>query len=96
MVAACYSESSRFLRQRKKCRACSLGVRGLLTSPPVCQSLALDALGGNGGTLEVADVARIVSEIELSEISLEVLGRNPLVVAGDATLEDREVVLNRV
>ncbi len=67
-----------------------------LTSPPIGQALALDALGGNGGALEIGDVARIVAEVEFAEIAFQVFGRNPLVVAIDAAFEDRELVFHRV
>jgi hypothetical protein len=53
------------LRQRRKWRAFCLGVTGSV-SPPICQALTLNALGGDGGTLEIAYVARIVPEIELA------------------------------
>jgi len=33
-------------------------------------------------------MAGVIAEIEFTQVSLEVLGRNPLVVTGDAALED--------
>ncbi len=36
------------------------------SNPPIGQALALDALGGNSGALEIAYVAGIVPEIELA------------------------------
>ncbi len=77
----------RLLRQRMKARALCLGVTRF-TSPPIGEALALDALRGQRGALDIGHVAGVVPEIELSEVALEVLGRNPLVVAGDAALED--------
>ena len=58
------------------------------TSPPICQALTLNALGGNHGAFEIAHMAGVIAEIEFTQVSLEVLGRNPLVVTGDAALED--------
>ena len=66
------------------------------TSPPIGQALALNALGGDGGALEIGDVAGVVSEIELAEVTFQVFGRNPLVVAGDPALEDREIIFDGV
>ena len=39
------------------------------TSPPICQALALNALGGDDGALEIGDVAGVVPEIELAEVT---------------------------
>ena len=36
------------------------------TSPPIGQAFALNALGGDGGTLKIADAAGIITEIELA------------------------------
>ena len=66
------------------------------TSPPICQAFALYALGGDSGALEIGDVAGVVAEIEFAQVAFQVFGRNPLIVAVDAALEDREVVFHRV
>ncbi len=83
------------MRQRRKWRAFCLGVTGSV-SPPIGEALALDALGGDGGMFEIGHMAGVVPEIELAEVALKVFGRNPLVVAVDAALEDREIVFDRV
>ena len=44
------------------------------TSPPIGEALALDALGGQRGALHVRHVAAIVAEVELAEVTLQVLG----------------------
>ena len=42
------------------------------TNPPIGYALALDTLEGFGGALMIRDLAGVVTEVELAEISLEV------------------------
>ena len=67
------------------------------TNPPIGEALALNALSGDGGALEIGYVAGVIPEIEFAEIALKVLGRNPMIDTDDAALEDRKkLVLHRV
>ena len=45
----------------------------LLTSPPICEALADDALQDLGGALSIADAkpgALVVSEVEFAQVAL--------------------------
>jgi hypothetical protein len=43
--------------------------------PPICQPLAFNALESRHSTLPVADLARVVAEIELGQIAVQ-MGRD--------------------
>ena len=66
------------------------------TRPPIGEPLALDTLGGERGAFQVGHVAAVVAEIEFAQVSLQMFGAHPLIIAGDPTLEDREVALDGV
>ena len=44
------------------------------TGPPICQALALDALGGQYGALHVCDMTGVAAKIEFAQLPLEMLG----------------------
>ena len=76
--------------QRLNLVAFCLGVRGLV-SPPISQTLALDAFGGNLGALHVGDFASVTAEVELTNLALEMCRADVIVGADDAAFGDREV-----
>ena len=94
------SGSFRGRRKRRRSLA-SLIVRRFLASlpcvsPPIGEALALNALGGQHSAFHVGQVVGVVTEVELAEIAFQMLCAEPLVIAGDASLEDTEIALNGV
>jgi hypothetical protein len=71
----------------------------LLVRPSIGEALADDALGCHFGALIVAVTkrcARVVAEIELGKVAVQVLFLAVLIHALHAALEDRVIALDRV
>jgi hypothetical protein len=67
-----------------------------LTSPPIREALALDAPQRGVGAGRVGDAASVVAEVEFADVALQMLGADVVINAEDASLQDREVRLDRV
>ena len=67
-----------------------------LTSPPIGETLALDASERALGSSRVRDAAGVVAEIEFADVALEVLGADVVIHAENAALQDGEVALDGV
>jgi hypothetical protein len=71
--------------QRRNALATCLAVRGL-TSPPICEALALDAFRSDLGAVHAADAASVVSKVEFADVTLQVSGRDVVIGADDPAL----------
>lgn len=86
------------MRQRMKPRACCLTVLGFVR-PPISKALAVDALQGQIGAASIVNAqlgAVGIAEIELVQVTLQVLFATVLVGANHAALEDRKGAFNRI
>jgi hypothetical protein len=67
-----------------------------LTSPPIGKAASGDALERFFATLEIIALARVVAEVELDAVAVQMLRAHVVVGADNAALEDAEIALDSV